>query len=131
MTARKKVDLDLVPILLVVAAIELALNRLAVPVLRPSGSAVPAWHRDIDLLGLFSFHLATALALGVGLLKSWELFGTRVFPPFVRTVAGATAALFFALAIWGVFFRPPPILSFHLESCLTLFLLVLSLAIAL
>ena len=132
MTSRKKVELDLIPVLVVVAAIELALNRLAVPVLRPPGS-VPDWHRDIDLVGLFSFHLATALALGVGLHRTWELFARPVVPPWpkvTRVLVGIGALAFFGLAIWGIFLKPPPILSFHLESCLTLLLLLFSMALA-
>jgi hypothetical protein len=131
MSIRKKVDLDLTSVLVVVAGLELALNRLAVPVLRPPGAQVPSWHRDIDLAGLFSFHLATALALLVGIHKTWELFfARRDFSFAMRAMVGLAGAAFFGLAIWGIFFRPPPMLSFHLESSLTLVLLLLALALA-
>src|SRR5687768_6863275 len=126
MVARRKLDLDLIPFLVVVAGIELALNRLAVPVLRPPGAQVPSWHRDIDLAGLFSFHLATVLALAVGIQKTWEIFSRRELGPVVRALAAVTSAGFFGLSVWAIFFRPPPVLSFHLESCLTLLLLLLA-----
>lgn len=131
MVARKKVDFDLIPVLVVVAGVELALNRLAVPVLRPSGAQVPSWHRDIDLAGLFSFHLATVLALGAGVHKTWELFARGDFSVAIRVLVALASAAFFGLAVWGIFFHPPPALSFHLESSLTLVLLLLAMALAL
>jgi hypothetical protein len=132
MSMRKKIaELELVPILLGVAALELTLNRLAVPVLRPPGSPVPAWHRDLDVVGLFVFHLATLLALGVGVAKTLELFARRGrFPPASRFLVLIAAALFFGLAVWGVFLPAPPSLSFHLESCFTLLLLLFGMALA-
>jgi len=132
MTLRRKVaNLDLVLVLLVVAALELTLNRLAVPVLRPPGSAVPPWHRDLDVVGLFVFHLATALAFLVGAWKVVEL-GLRPgrFGPPARVLLVASAALFYGLAAWGVLADAPSALSFHLESCFTLLLLILGMALA-
>lgn len=127
---RHRLELDLVPVLVVVAALELALNRLAVPVLRPAGVAVPGWHRDIDMVGLFSFHLATVLALVVGAGKVVELTRRRAFPAMTRVLLVVTSSAFFGLAIWGVLFEAPPTLSFHLESCLTLILLLLALGVS-
>src|SRR4030095_17051911 len=74
-------QLDLVALLLFMVVIELVLNRLAVPVLRPAGQkAPPEWHRNLDLVGLFLFHLATALALGVTVFK----LSLRVIEPGFR-----------------------------------------------
>ncbi len=130
MNDRRKLELDLVAVLLLVTAVELAINRLAVPVLRPvGGAAVPSWHRDIDLFGLFSFHLATALAFGVGLHLTWETVRSRLFPLAARILVGVTGAIFFAVAATSVLARPAPEMSFHLESAFTLFLLLLSLTL--
>jgi hypothetical protein len=132
MSLRKKLaELDLVPVLLAVAAIELTLNRLAVPVLRPPGGPVPAWHRDLDTVGLFAFHLATVLGLVVGIGKTLDLFARPGrFAPLPRALVVAGATLFYGLAAWGVFLPAPPTLSFHLESCFTLLLLLLGMALA-
>jgi hypothetical protein len=126
----KVADLDLVPVLLAVAAVELVLNRLAVPVLRPPG-VVQTWHRNLDSVGLFVFHLATVLALVVGALETTDLFlRPGRFPAAPRILVAIAATLFFGLAAWGVFLPAPPILSFHLESCFTLLLLLLGMALA-
>jgi hypothetical protein len=118
-------------VLVVVAALELALNRLAVPVLRPPGQAVvPGWHRDIDMVGLFSFHLSTVLALAVAASKLWELCRRRHFQMTTRVLLGAVGVVFLGLAAWGIFLETPSSLSFHLESCLTLILLLLALGVA-
>ena len=96
---RKAANIDLVLVLLVVAALELTLNRLAVPVLRPPGSAVPPWHRDLDVVGLFVFHLATALAFLVGGWKVVELAARPVrFGLPARVLLICAAALFYGLA---------------------------------
>jgi hypothetical protein len=129
--AARGADLDLVTVLLVVAALELALNRLAVPVLRPAG-VTPPWHRDLDVVGLFVFHLATALAFGVGVWKTLALvFQPARIAALPRALILAAAGLFFGLAAWGVIVDAPPQLSFHLESCFTLVLLLLGMGLAL
>jgi hypothetical protein len=133
MTLRKRVEeLDLVGVLLVVAGLELLLNRLAVPVLRPPGhDAPPGWHRELDRVGLYVFYLASLLAIGVGAVKTWELTRSRwLFPGFIRLLIAATGTLFFALAAWGIFLPVTPGLSFYLESIFTLFLLTLATSVA-
>jgi hypothetical protein len=128
MPPRRKLELDLVAVLLVVAAVELTLNRLAVPVLRPGGSQVPGWHRDIDLVGLFSFHLATALAFAVALVETVGLVASRRSSLPARILVGLSGVVFLGLAGMSVVTQPHPQMSFHLESAFTLFLLCLSLS---
>src|SRR3954465_7424691 len=109
-------QLDLVALLLFMVVIELVLNRLAVPVLRPTGvKTMPEWHRNLDVVGLFMFHLATALALAVTVFKLW----TRVVGPgFVkplRPVVAVAGAVFLALSTWAIFADSTPKLAFALE----------------
>lgn len=62
--ARRSV-LDLVTVtyvLLVVAVLELAIDRIAVPLLRPRTGAPPSWHTVLDYLGLFLFYFVGVLA---------------------------------------------------------------------
>jgi hypothetical protein len=124
-------SLDLITVLVLVAFVELALNRLAVPVLRPPGGQFPPeWHRELDRLGLFAFYLATLLSLGVGVLEAWDLTITRrSFPLPIRVMVETVALAFFALAGWSVLMGGPT-LGFQLESCFTLLLLVLAMAAA-
>ena len=133
MTSRRKLaELDLVLVLIGVAALELMLNRLAVPVLRPTGGAgVPPWHRDLDVFGLFVFYLATALAFIVGIAKVIGLsFRSARFGPLPRAFVLGASVLFYGLAAYGVLGDAPSSLSFHLESCFTLLLLLLGMAMA-
>lgn len=80
--------------LLLVALLEVAINRVAVPLLRPAGAAPPpSWHTQLDYAGLFLFYFAgtlAALLLGAHCWRAiWELSGR----------ARATAALVLVTAI--------------------------------
>lgn len=61
-------------ILLLVAFLEVAINRVAVPMLRPSHGAPPLWHEALDYSGLFLFYFAGTLAA--------VLIGARVVAGF-------------------------------------------------
>ena len=52
-------------VLLGIIALELALNRLLVPTLRPATAAPPGWYEHVDRLALFVFYFASALAVVV------------------------------------------------------------------
>jgi hypothetical protein len=113
--------------------LELVLNRLAVPVLRPTGvKAPPEWHRHLDLVGLFIFHLATALALAVTGFKLWSRVAAPGAKPGLRALVGVTGGAFLLLATWAIFAEPSPRLAFMLEGTFVIFLsaLLVSLAIA-
>jgi len=59
---------------LLVAFLEVAINRVAVPLLRPSHGAPPLWHELLDYGGLFLFYFAGTLAA--------VLIGVRVVAGF-------------------------------------------------
>src|SRR5258706_979054 len=52
-----------VHILVLVALLEVAINRVAVPMLRPSSGAPPVWHTQLDFVGLFLLYFAGTLPL--------------------------------------------------------------------
>ncbi|CAN5800941.1 hypothetical protein BH11MYX3_BH11MYX3_02840 [soil metagenome] len=59
--------ITVVHVLLVVAILEVVINRAAVPMLRPAG-APPTWHTLLDYFGLFLFYFAGVLAaIAIGL----------------------------------------------------------------
>lgn len=64
-------------ILVVVAVLEVAVNRVAVPWLRPARGAPPDWHTAIDYVGLFLFYFAGALAVLVLLERSFRALMVR------------------------------------------------------
>jgi hypothetical protein len=55
--------LTAIHVLLLVALLEVAINRVAVPMLRPTGGAPPWWHTYLDYVGLFLFYFAGTLAV--------------------------------------------------------------------
>jgi hypothetical protein len=63
-----------VHILLLVAFLEVAINRVAVPMLRPAKGTPPLWHTLLDYGGLFLFYFAGTLAA--------VLIGARVVEGF-------------------------------------------------
>lgn len=65
-------------VLLLVALLEVALNRIAVPMLRPTGAAPPAWHTYLDYAGLFVFYFAGTLAVLLLASRCWQAVGARI-----------------------------------------------------
>jgi hypothetical protein len=126
-------DFDLLLPLLGVAILELAFNRLAVPVLRPHGNqVVPAWHHGLDLVSLFLFHLATVLSAAVCAWEALWLALDRGLPRMTRLLAPTGLALFIGLAAWAAISTDAPQgLSFHLESAFTLVLMIVGLVMTL
>jgi hypothetical protein len=62
-----------VHVLLLVAFLEVAINRVAVPMLRPAKGLPPRWHTILDYGGLFLFYFAGTLAafiIGVHVVRS-------------------------------------------------------------
>ncbi len=124
-------QLDLVALLLFMVIIELVLNRLAVPVLRPTGlKSPPEWHRHLDLVGLFLFHLATAMALAVTGFKLWVRVASPGMKQPLRPVVALAGAAFLALATWAIFASASPRLAFILEGTFVLLLVALLVALA-
>ena len=55
MPPRRFAGLTALHVLLLVALLEVAVNRVAVPMLRPVDAAPPSWHTYLDYAGLFLF----------------------------------------------------------------------------
>jgi hypothetical protein len=114
--------LQLVHLLLLVTAAELAINRLAVPTLRPAGTLrPPGWHQVLDHIGLFLLFFGSTLALGVigrqllrvarGRYRYWAL------PRYGLPFAGLA---FLALATVAIALNPGEQTSFLLETAFAL-----------
>jgi hypothetical protein len=61
---------------LVVALLEVAINRIAVPMLRPAKGLPPAWHTYLDYAGLFLFYFAGTLAafvIGAHIVRRFQI----------------------------------------------------------
>jgi len=100
-------------VLLLVALIEVAVNRVAVPLLRPDG-APPAWHTALDYLGLFSFYFAGTLA--ALMLGAWCWQALVVSPGDRRSrVAAGAIAITTVLAAIPLVIDAPAALSLTLE----------------
>lgn len=69
--SRQRSGLTAVHVLLLVALLEVAINRVAVPLLRPIGQEPPVWHERLDYVGLFLFYFAGTLAAMVLAVRSW------------------------------------------------------------
>ena len=102
-------------LLALVAAAELVINRLAVPVLRPVQAlgepvpTVPGWFRALDYLGLFLFYFVAALAavslvrIMAAALPAWRNGAERVAIAMMGLgVLVVTALVLWALVIGGL-----------------------------
>lgn len=99
--------------LLLVALLEVALNRIAVPMLRPTGAPPPSWHTYLDYAGLFVFYFAGTLAVLLMASRCWQAVGARITGRgLVATLlVGVTTVLAAAPLVVDV----PAALSFALE----------------
>lgn len=100
-------------VLLVVAVLEVAINRVAVPLLRPAKGAPPAWHTVLDYVGLFLFYFAGTLAAFVLLTRALSAIAARrgardAIAHALLAVAGVLAAIPLVIAV-------PPSLVLLLE----------------
>ena len=109
--------LTAVHVLLLVALLEVAINRVAVPMLRPAGGAPPAWHTDLDYVGLFSFYFAGTLAVLLLGARCWQVVWSRARR---RTIAAyAIVGVTTLLAAAPLVIDAPAQLSFTLELAFT------------
>ena len=69
--------LTAVHVLLLVALLEVAINRVAVPMLRPDGGAPPRWHTYLDYVGLFLFYFAGTLVALLLAQRCWQAVWSR------------------------------------------------------
>jgi hypothetical protein len=104
--------LTAIHVLLLVALLEVAINRVAVPMLRPAG-APPWWHTGLDYAGLFLFYFAGTLAALLLAQRCWQATwgsaGARV------TVTYALVGITTLLAAAPLVIDAPAALSLTLE----------------
>ncbi|HUJ61971.1 MAG TPA: hypothetical protein VLX92_25875 [Kofleriaceae bacterium] len=111
-----------VQILVVVAFLEVAINRVAVPLLRPEHGAPPAWHTALDYLGLFLFYFTATLALALvaaQIVARARRGALALVPAVLLGVAGLVAAVPLVVAA-------PAWLSLPLEAAFALAVIALA-----
>jgi hypothetical protein len=93
--------LTAIHVLLMVALLEVALNRIAVPMLRPALEEPPLWHLVLDYAGLFFFYFTNILAVLILVTRAVTALTTPTTPVRARIAAGflGGAALVAALPI--------------------------------
>ncbi|HSD86080.1 MAG TPA: hypothetical protein VLB44_01150 [Kofleriaceae bacterium] len=102
-----------VHILLLVAFLEVAINRVAVPMLRPARGAPPTWHTVLDYAGLFLFYFTGTLA--AFLVGAHVVRILRSRPNIRELVAQIGLAIAALLAAIPLVLHAPSALSFPLE----------------
>jgi hypothetical protein len=112
LSKRRLAGLTAIHVLLLVALLEVAINRVAVPMLRPAG-APPWWHTCLDYLGLFLFYFAGTLAAFLLAARCWNAMGVR--DGGRSTVAYALLAVTTLLAAAPLVVDAPAALSLTLE----------------
>jgi hypothetical protein len=98
---------------LLVAFLEVAINRVVVPISRPVTGAPPVWHTALDYAGLFLFYFAGTLAavlIGVRVVEGMR--EARVLREWIATTSLGVATL---LAAIPLLVTAPQQLSFALE----------------
>lgn len=102
-----------VHVLLLIAFLEVAINRVAVPMLRPAKGLPPTWHTVLDYGGLFLFYFTgTLAAIVIGAHVVGRFTGARSGRDRVAQVALALAA---ACAAIPLVVAAPAALSVPLE----------------
>ncbi|MBC7975488.1 MAG: hypothetical protein H7138_10930, partial [Myxococcales bacterium] len=113
MSRRLVSGLTAIHVLLLVALLEVAVNRIAVPMLRPAGEAPPWWHTYLDYVGLFVFYFAGTLGVLLLAARCWQAMGSRANG---RTlVAHGLVAITAVLAAAPLVIDVPAALSLTLE----------------
>ena len=87
-------------VLVVVAILEVVVNRVAVPLLRPDEGLPPAWHTAIDYFGLFLFYFAGVLAAIAIAQRCVQTVQQKAeLPQLVSTILVGIAAVFAAIPL--------------------------------
>ncbi len=82
-------------VLLAIAILEVVINRVAVPLLRPEKGKPPAWHTLLDYVGLFLFYFVGVLAVMVIGQRCVQAVKSRPeLPTLVSTALVGLAGLF-------------------------------------
>jgi hypothetical protein len=104
---------------MLVAVAEVAINRLAVEALRPSGPPIPSWHAALSYVGLFLYYFASTLAAGALAVRAIDdlvlarrepLIQLRVLP---RAIALGSLA---AVGAFAIATAPSDFTSYLLET---------------
>lgn len=120
MPESKRRSLDIALILLGVMVVELALNRLAVPALRPATETPEQWHRSLDHLALFTFHFASALSVGVVALLLWRAVNDERYSKPIRGLLAVSGTVFSGVALYSVIRSPTIATQFTMQSVFSL-----------
>lgn len=109
---------ELVHLLLLVAAAELAFNRLATPELRPDGDLPPPWwHQALDHIGLFAQYFASTLAAGIIAYHLWRVMTERtLYLRAARYPLAATGWIFLSFGVLALLTTLSMDMSFALET---------------
>ena len=92
--------ITVVHVLLGVAIFEVGINRVAVPMLRPSEGLPPMWHTALDYFGLFLFYFAGVLAAMAIALRCVQTLQQRAeLPQLVATILVGIAAMFASIPL--------------------------------
>jgi hypothetical protein len=125
LSARRSGGVAPVHILLLVAFLEVAINRVAVPMLRPLKGAPPTWHTVLDYCGLFLFYFTGTLAaflIGAHIVKMFR----RPTPLIV--ISQVALALAGILAAVPLVMHAPAALSIPLESLFAVAIITLGIS---
>ncbi|MBA3393492.1 MAG: hypothetical protein H0T89_12660 [Deltaproteobacteria bacterium] len=99
--------------LLLVALLEVAINRVAVPMLRPASGTPPTWHTALDYVGLFLFYFAGTLAVFVIVTRAITSIKARL--GLRDAIAHSLMVMVAALASVPLVISAPASLSLPLE----------------
>ena len=105
--ARRRFSGELTPtrILLIVAVLEVAINRIAVPLSKPATGAPPSWNAALDYVGLFLQYFAGTLSVAILVHRSvvaiLERRGKRDTTAHIASIGAAV------LAAVALVIRPP------------------------
>jgi hypothetical protein len=110
-------------VLLVVAVLEIAINRIAVPMLGPSEGDPPAWHTALDYSGLFLFYFTGVLVVLVIGHRVVTLLQGR--PNIRETISHGLAAIATLIAAVPLIVSVPASMSLVLELAFALAILSL------
>jgi hypothetical protein len=110
-------------VLLVVAVLEVVINRVAVPMLGPSTGDPPAWHTVLDYTGLFLFYFTGVLAVLVIALRVVTALQGR--PSIRDLIAYGLAGAATLLAAAPLLVAMPAVVSIAIEVTFALAVIAL------
>ena len=105
--------ITIVHVLCAISILEVAINRVVVPMTRPPAGSPPAWHTLLDYAGLFLFYFVGVLGVIVIALRCYQAIQTKLGTR--ELVAYAVAVLATVLAAVPLVVAAPAVLSLALE----------------